>query len=126
MRRLWIGVALLVVLLIFGLWTAFVMDSIHQPIGTLLEQAASAALQNDWPLASELCQEAKSQWERRWFITAAVADHTPMDEIDGLFARLPILSEERETADFAATCAQLAKLTQAMGNAHSLSWWNLL
>lgn len=126
MQRLWIGIALLIILLGLGLWTAIAMDKIHQPIAALLNQAAEAALQEDWQDAAALALDAKGEWERHWSAIASVADHTPMDEIDGLFAQLPIFAREEEKSDFAAVCAQLARLTQAMGNAHSLNWWNLL
>lgn len=126
MRRLWLGVALLLLLFGIGLWAAATMDNIHQPIAALLDQAAEAALHEDWETAAALALDARGEWEDHWSMTAAVADHNPMDEIDGLFAQLPVFAREEEKADFAATCAQLSQLTQAMGNAHSLNWWNLL
>lgn len=126
MRRFWLGIALLVIFLGLGLWAAASMDSIHQPIAALLEQAAAAALREDWEGAEALSRNARDQWEFHRPVTACVADHTPMDEIDSLFAQLPIFVKEAESADFAAACAELSQKVQAMSAAHNLSWWNLL
>lgn len=126
MRRLWLGAALLVILLCLGLWITVSMDRVHEPISALLDRASQAALEGDWEAADAASQQARETWERHWNLTAAVADHSPMDDIDGLFAQLPIFVQERETADFAAACAQLSKLTHSMGSSHSPTWWNLL
>lgn len=126
MRRFWIGIILMVLLLCVGLWTAQAMDAVHQPISALLEQAKDAALREDWEQAGALAMSAKAQWENSWRFTAAVADHTPMDDLDSLFAQLPVYLAQRETTHFASTCAELSMLARAMGDAHSLNWWNLL
>ena len=126
MGRFWFGLVTLLVLLALGLWVATAMNAVHQPMADLLERAAEAALEEDWATAEGLAMQAKGSWERHWRLTAAVADHSPMDELDGLFAQLPVFIREREVTHFASTCAQLAQLAQAMGDAHSLSWWNLL
>lgn len=126
MRRFWIGVAALAVLLFVSLWVTDTMEDIHAPIASALEEAGDAAMDGDWPRAEELATDARSRWFRHWRFTAAVADHAPMDEVDGLFAQLPVFAKEEEAVHFAATCAQLAKLVGAMEEAHGTGWWNLL
>lgn len=126
MRRFWIGVILLAVLLAAGLWTSRAMDRIHTPIGTLLDGAAEAAQQEDWSRAELLATQARDAWAQSRHTVAALADHTPMDELDGLFAQLPIFLRQRDTAHFAVTCAELSQLARAMGEAHAPDWWNLL
>ena len=126
MKRLWIGIAALVVVLGACLWTTFAMNSIHDPISAKLERASEAALAGDWQAAKALARDAQSRWERSRRVTASAADHTPMDEVDGLFAQLPVYARGEEPVDFAAACAQLSKLVTAVGDAHSFNWWNLL
>ena len=53
------------------------------------------------------------------------ADHTPMEEIDALFAQVEVYAAAREETDFAAGCAALSRKVEAMGLAHGASWWNL-
>ncbi len=50
----------------------------------------------------------------------------PMDpwrEMDSLFARAEVCGDEQERK---ALCAELAQRARAMSNAHSPTWWNLL
>lgn len=126
MKRLWIGIALLLALLVLGVGTALVTDAVQQPVSRDLEQAAQAAQREDWQQARFLYCRAKDSWDRSWRLIAIVADHTPMEEIDGLFQELQVYEQNQETVHFAATCAQLSRQTRAVGEAHSINWWNLL
>ncbi len=126
MRRLYIGAVLLVVLLALGVGIAVGMDGIHARSAAALDAAADAALDGDWQTAQLLSQQAQQMWQQNWQIVACVADHTPMDEIDALFAQLPAFVRGGEDVHFAATCAQLAQLLQAMGDAQRPDWWSLL
>ena len=126
MKRLWLGLVLLALFFALGLVVSACMDRVHMEIAGELENAAQLALQENDTLARQQAQSAKSKWEKSWGWTAAVADHAPMDEIDGLFAQLQAFESPEERAHYAATCAQLAKLVNAMAEAHRLSLQNLL
>ena len=52
--------------------------------------------------------------------------HTPMEEIDALFAQVEVYAAAREEAEFAAGCAELSRRMEAMANAHGAQWWNVL
>lgn len=124
MRRSWIGAGILAVLLVLALLTAWGMDRLHSPIAQDLDQAAALVQEGNWVQAQALAQSARDQWERNRNKTACVADHTPMEEIDDLFAQLGQYAQAGEQATFAALCAQLAARTQAISQAHSLTWWS--
>ena len=126
MGRFWVGVGLLAAFLGLGLWVAKAMDDVHVPVMVLLEQAADTALEGDLKAGAELAEQAHAVWERHWRGTAAVADHAPMDEIDGLFALVQDYARAGNAGDFAASCGRLSKLVEAIGEAHSPQWWNLL
>lgn len=126
MKRMWIGVGLLVVFCAAGIVTAIAMQDIHDPISQALLRASDAALQEDWDQAALHYHAAKGKWVQSRCLTATVADHVPMDEIDSLFAELAIYLQAKESPHFSATCFQLATLTRAMGEAHAINWWNLL
>lgn len=126
MRRLWLGVALLAILLLLGLGTTRAMDRIHPTAAGELTQAGAAALEGDWEQARSLSRSAQARWQERWHFTAGVADHGPMEEIDSLMAQLEVYARLEEEKDFAALCFQLSRLLKAMGEAHSFTWWNLL
>lgn len=126
MKRLWIGILILSLLLAGGICLHLSLLAVHPPIAQALEQAATAAMQDDWPLALQRYEQAAARWQKYHRFTAAFADHTPMDEVDGLFAQLAILAQKQENPHFSATCRQISTLAYAIGQSHGLSWWNLL
>ena len=63
---------------------------------------------------------AWKQWEH---FRACFADHTPTEEVGAEMAAMDTARQERETADFAASCARAAKMVKAVGAAHVLCWW---
>lgn len=126
MKRFRFGLGLLAALLILGLFFAGEMGNNQQRIAHALRSAAGAAAAEDWPRAEAVLGEAREQWEKKWHFTAALADHEPMEEIDGLFAQAQVYLDSRDPQALGAVCAQLARAVEAVGDAHALSWWNLL
>lgn len=125
-RRFWGGVAVLAVLLALGLWVAKSMETTHETVARHLEQAAREALTGDTKQGQQVLQKAQELWRQRRFLTAAVADHGPMEEIDGILAQLESLAEAGDGVSFAAWCSRAARLVEAIGEAQKLTWQNLL
>lgn len=126
MKRIWLGVGFLVLFLVLGFWSSYSANKLHKPLAQDLEKAATAALSGDMTTGEALAKKAKDLWDKQWHRSAILADHAPMDEIDGLFARLEAFTETKNIEAFAAYCRQLAKLIAATAEAHSLNWWNIL
>ena len=126
MKRFWIGVALLLVLFVLGVSITASAGDVHSNISDRLSQAVAAAMEEDWDRAQSFTVDALAAWTRSRKATASIADHEPMEEIDSLFSQICIYLTLREQADFSAYCARLSVLVEAVGEAHSVSWWNLL
>ncbi len=126
MKRIWIGIGLLLAILVVGLWLGGFMENAHQPGARTLQQAAHFALEKNWNSAEAMAGQARQQWEKKWRVTAAVADHEPMDEIDALFAELEVYAQARNSSAYGAVCAHLASLLEAMGKSHRFSWWSMM
>ena len=126
MKRLWIGLILLFLMLAGGIGLTVSFNRLHQPVASQMEAAGMAALAGNWSQAEEKLLAAKKDWEKIRHFTAAVADHEPMDEMDGLFVRLQVLARMKNASDFAAECGQLASLARAMAQSQAFTWWNLL
>lgn len=126
MGRFWLGIGLLVLFLVLGLWVSSSMGNVHQAIAQTLDEAAAQTLEGNLEEGLALAQQAYADWDAHWHGTASVADHAPMDEVDSLFGQLMIYGQADQPADFAAYCSRLAKLVSAVGEAHGLTWWNLL
>lgn len=125
-RRFYLGIGLLLMILILGIAICIAMKAIHEPSQQLLQQAAQASLSGDMEQAVPMALEAYGRWKKyRWF-TASVADHSPMDDTENLFAEMLVFADAGETAHFSSCCLQLSNMTKAMYDAHSLTGWNLL
>ena len=118
MKRLWIGIIVLAALLILSIAVAAMMHWIHAPIADTLDAAAQAWLRGDTESAVRLSEDAARRWEQWQVFTASFADHDPMDNMDELFAQLPIWAEETDSDEFASTCRALAALERSMARSH--------
>lgn len=126
MKRLWLGIAILAVLLGMSFGVQVVMGKIHTPMAEDLERSADYALAGDWEQANRYYSQAREAWRRYHCVSASVADHSPMDELDMLFAQLGVFCREQEGVHFAATCRAASQMAQAMAEAHAFTLWNFL
>ena len=122
MKRLWLGIGVLAVLLVTGILITTGMHRICMPISQTLEQAAQT---KDWAQAVTLSTQARSHWERWRQLSASVIDHEPMEEIDALYHALEIYTQYADALRFSETCAQLAAMTEAIAESQSVNWWNI-
>lgn len=125
MKRLWIGLGILLALLVAGIWSMNRMEDIHSGIAAELEQAAAVLVEADWQRGDALLGSACKNWERNRKFTASMADHTTLDEIDAAFAQLEVYRLCREAVPCAAACARLARQIEALEEGGHLNWWNL-
>lgn len=126
MKRMWIGVALLTLMLVSGILVTEFLEHSQAPGAKDLDQAAALALEKDWGKAEALSIRARKNWEKTRPFTASLVDHEPMEEIDGLFAEAAVYAAARDEVSFSATCVYLAELLNAIGESHSLKLWNLM
>lgn len=126
MKHLWFGVGLLAVLLIVSLCLGSALEDIHHTPAKDLDKAAEAALEEDWALASALFLRAEKHWQKHRNLTAALARHDPIEQIDAGFAELEVFAVCQDESSFGAACAQLAQQLRNLPQPHSFSWWNLL
>lgn len=125
MKRSWLGFGFLLVLLILSLLVTWVMSEIHKPVVQSLELAADSAIREDWAEARFQAASAGTSWEKWDRLRRCFADHTPIEDVEALFAQLGVYGTVEESADFAAACRELARRVEAVGEAHGVSWWNV-
>lgn len=126
MKRLWFGVGLLTVILVLGILLSGVMERSNKECSALLYRAAESVLTEDWENAGSLLSASREKWQKNWAVTASLADHQPMDEIDALFAELEIYRACQDAANFGGSSAHLASLLEAMSHSHKFTLWNFL
>ena len=116
---------MLLLLLAMGILTAEYMTGCHRNVQDTLALAAKEAEVGNWQPAQAHLLEAEAHWEEKWEITAALSDHEPMEHVNDLFAQLEVYARERDSVGFRVLCARLAEALDAIGEAHSVAWWNL-
>lgn len=123
MRRIWIGVGILLGLLVLGV---MVMQITDRQLGSVSETLKQAAEARDWSEAVSLAQMAQRQWKQRWHLMASLADHTDIDAVDGLFTQLKVCQQYQAKENHASVCARLSEAIRDLEENHRLTWWNLL
>ena len=123
MKRLWIGIGVLLVLLAAGIVLTSVFSAVHTPLAQTLSRAAFSAQAGDHDTSQALVAEAQQQWEACRRFSAAVVDHRLLEEMEELFAQLRFAQDSREIA---ALCARLASRAAEMAESQAITWWNLL
>lgn len=126
MNRFWIGVAVLLLFLGLGLGSMFLLGRFREPLTDTLEAAAEDVLSGATEAGVEKVRLAWELWNRYRHGLAAVSSHEPMEEMDGLFARLPVYARAENWGEYAACCVRLSRLAEAIAEAQSCSWWSLL
>ena len=125
-RRLLLGIVILVLVLSLSIGTAFGMRAIHKPGEEALTQAAEIAVSGNLTVALPLALAAFDRWQKFRNITAAFADHTPMDDTERLFREMLVYAETGEAPHFAACCSQLSAMLRATYETHGFSIKNIL
>ena len=126
MKRLWFGVGLLAFLLAASLYLGDALTELVQPLESDLDKAAVAALEGNWPLASALYLRAQKHWDSCRSLTAVLAHHDPIQQIDVGFAALPAYAAAEDTAGFCTACGQLAQQLRSLPQPHGVTLWNIL
>ena len=125
LNRALVGAVLLCVLLAAGLACSLGLDRHHRALAADLEDAAWAALSENWDTARTLADATRQRWRGSWALVTTVADHRPMEEIQVLLDQLPIFLARRDAGEFAATCAELSARLSTLAQSHRLNLQNL-
>jgi hypothetical protein len=126
MKRFWIGILLLALMLGSGIWITVASARCNEEISALLADSGQSALTGQWQQASHCYTEALAKWESKHRSNATMTDHEPMEEIDSLFAEARVYLQSKDPAAFSACCASLSVFIKAIGDAQSVHWWSLL
>lgn len=125
-RRFLLGLTILILVLAFAIGTAVGMKAIHAPSEAALTQAARLAMADDMEQASRLARNAYDRWQKYRNVTAAFADHNPMDDTERLFREMLVYADTEEIPHFAACCTQLSAMLKATYETHGFSLKNIL
>ena len=126
MKRLWLGVIFLLLLLIAGIWQTIALSEIHGSLSENFSAAASAAAEHNWEKADAFAEKACVQWGKHRRISAAFTDHEPLEQMESLISELQTCAKFSLREDFALICIRLSQIAQAIGESFQLTWWSIL
>ena len=126
MKRLWLGIVLLVLLSAAGAVLSAGISSLSEKLSTQLDQAGIAVQAGNWSEAVSLADSAQKLWKQYRHFTAAAVDHEPLEQMERLFAQLALYCQQGMAVDYGVTCAHLSQLSKAIGESHALKWWSFL
>ena len=126
MKRLWIGVSLMVILLAVGITVLLISRNFHGEFTELLEQADACAAAGNWEAAGELAAKGREKWEAYRHFWSAFTDHEPVEQMQNLFSQLEIYQKRQLEVDFSGVCRNLVNVAEAIDESHGLKWWSVL
>ncbi len=126
MIRFRFGVGILALVLAGGIAAMLFMGHIHGDICADLQEAAELAIESRLDEADKHIDTAQENWESHRHLVASLAEHTDMDEVDGLFRQLESYRQIQDAHACAAICAELCYRLEALGESHDINWWNIL
>lgn len=124
--RFYLGVSILALFLLLGIFTVISAEQALQLAAELFSQAAQDALEGKLEEGIGLFTQAESRWAQMRKEIATVADHTPLEEIEALLAETEVFAQARDAEHFAACCARLSRLMEAVADAHAPAVENIL
>lgn len=108
MKYLYLGAAILAVLLAVCILSTAVIGSHTRRIAETLEDALSAFDGGNLSEAAALADRAKNTWERSAKLLSAMLSHEELDEIDTAFSALDSYRRTQAADEFRSRCAELA------------------
>lgn len=121
MVRFRIGVCLLLALLVLALGAQLGMAAAQKPVEQALKQALSAAQAGDFSAAQGALHRAWEHWDSARTLSAMLADHAFLEDVEANFAMLSLWAQEQERGDFCSLCAATILRLGAISAAHRLS-----
>lgn len=121
MKRCWLGGALLLLLLLAGLWSSRRFDNFCQSLSRDMARAAELTGE-DRAAAHVLVGRVQDRWKGRRKLAAILSDHAPMEQIEENFR---LLARDAEEEDFRETCLRLSAQLEALGSGQRFSLENL-
>ncbi len=122
MRKLWLGLAILALLLVLCIGALVMLDGLNQQTAALLEQAAEADMEE----AAAVSLRAKQCWENTVGFIDTVMSHEETDEIRREFSDLLVFARAKSREEYLASCGRLLVMIRHLTEMERPLWQNIL
>ena len=126
MKRVWIAIGLLLIILTGTLAHSFYIASFTHDLSLLLEAAEKEAERGAWDKAKELTQIAHEKWDKCSTYLHITLRHTETDEIYTGFREVAEFIQCQEGGEYSAANARLIANLELMAEAEQLTLKNVL
>ena len=126
MRRLWLSLALLVLIFAATVGNSLYLRHLTGTITDLLEEAQILAQQEDWEEADALTREALKHWQDRELYLYTTLRDADTDEVYTSFREVEGFLRTREPQEYPASNARLIARLELVASMEQFNLQNLL
>lgn len=127
MRRLWISVTVLTVLLCLTMYNSRYLDSYTKELTTLLKQAEICAADGDWDAAADKTEAALERWNDRETYLHMILQHRDTDEVLLSFQEVrQLIAHQEHGGEYSAANARLITQIGLLSEMEALNLKNIL
>ncbi|MCD8189283.1 MAG: DUF4363 family protein [Clostridiales bacterium] len=126
MKRLWIALGVLALLLAGSLWNTARVTRVSDSLTAALNQAEAAVAEDDWDTAEELTQQALEQWTAAEPWLAFVLCHENTDEVTTGFQEVLGFLQYRSAPEYDSANGALVAQVEHLAEIEVLNWQNVL
>ncbi len=122
MKRCYLGAGVLLVLLIFGIFSSRWLEKHYEDLENRMYTAAMAEPE-DMPA---LVESIRARWDRGRLLTAILADHQHPERAAVAFSQLSPAMNRRDKPECTRLCLEIAHIFRMLKEEQQLKWENLL
>ena len=126
MKVLVLPLGAIAVILAFSLWAGSYVQQQADTWEQLLDQAAAAVEEEDWPQASKLLSQAEEHWERSKTFLHTIIEHSELNEAEALFAAASEACFQQDAQEFRCQLTLLSTQLKVLAETQSVSIKNIL
>ncbi len=124
-HHLILGVAILLVVLGLGLWSARYLDQAVGQVQKELRAAFDLAAEGDLELAHTHTEKASERWEKTAHFAACLLKHQDLEQVDELFCELNAWYQIKNSQEYARVCGSLSSRFYALADGEKPCFYNL-
>lgn len=126
MKRFWIGISILALLLVSSVGVIVCLDRTMSQITDDLRLAQSAAASGDLEAAQKAVAAARQRWEHNRPLAACLANHGPLELVNQGFQELEVWARAGDSAQYEALCCILGQQIEALVQEVTPYYYNIL
>ena len=126
MRRLWLSLALLVLIFSATVGNSLYLKHLTRTITDLLEKAQDQAMEEHWEEADALTHEALQHWQDRELYLYTTLRHADTNEVYTSFREVEGFLHTQEPQEYSASNARLIARLELVASMEQFSLQNLL